>query len=295
VIGDELEQVRRPTGPAFADAVTFAFGDAEAQVYGLARIGLSPASEGEGRQGSALAVLFAGREPVAAIARGGLEVPGDAGWDAISLGGLSMTVGEPLREWNVAMEGDQHGFELRFEALSPPAEIAGEDPLPQAGGMAGYEQLCGVTGVVRAGGKPVEVRCLGQRGHGWGEPDWERIELARTISAWPGAGPGVALSSVRPRGSAHAEEPIWAALLDDAGTARVDDPRLSTTYDADGRQRRAGLELWVHGEEYPLRGSGEVLCGSTLDLGALRLDCAFFRWRIEGETGVGRYDVLRRA
>ena len=79
MIGDELEQVRTPTGPAFADAVTFAFGDAEAQVYGLARIGLSPASEGEGRQGSALAVLFAGREPVAAIARGGLEVAGDTG------------------------------------------------------------------------------------------------------------------------------------------------------------------------------------------------------------------------
>ena len=100
---------------------------------------------------------------------------------------------------------------------------------------------------------------------------------------------------MRPRGAAHAEEPIWAALLDDAGTVRVDDPRLSTTYDVDGRQRRAGLELWVHGEEHPLRGSGEVLCGSTLDLGALRMDCAFFRWRIEGETGVGRYDVLRRA
>ena len=45
----------------------------------------------------------------------------------------------------------------------------------------------------------------------------------------------------------------------------------------------------------PHRGSGEVLCGSTLDLGALRLECAFFRWRVEGGTGVGRYDVLRRA
>ena len=37
--GAALEEVRTPTGPAFADAVTFAFGDASAQLYGLAQIG----------------------------------------------------------------------------------------------------------------------------------------------------------------------------------------------------------------------------------------------------------------
>ncbi|HEX5955908.1 MAG TPA: hypothetical protein VFY37_08235 [Solirubrobacterales bacterium] len=293
--GADLEAIRAPTGPAFADAVTFAFGDASAQLYGLARIGLSPGEDGEGPRGSALAVLFSGREPVAAIARGGLEVAGGAGWDSIALGGLRMDVTEPLRDWTVAMEGEQQGFELRFQALSPPALIAGDDAVARAGGMEGYEQLCGVTGTVRVGGKAVQVRCLGQRGHGWGEPDWDRIEAARTIAAWPEAGYGLALTSVRPEGAAHAEEPSWAALLDEEGTLPVGEARLSTTYDVDGRQRRAGLELWVGGDEYPLRGSGEVLCGSTLDLGALRLDCAFFRWRIEGETGVGRYDVLRRA
>ena len=73
MIGADLEQARTPTGPAFADAVTFAFGDADAQLYGLARIGLSPGEDGGARSGSALALLFAGREPVAAIARGGLE------------------------------------------------------------------------------------------------------------------------------------------------------------------------------------------------------------------------------
>ena len=291
----QLEAVRTPTGPAFADAVTFAFGDASAQLYGLARIGLSPGEDGDGRRASALAVLFAGREPVAAVARGALEVADGASWDAIAAGGLRMDVVEPLREWTVAMEGEQHGFELRFQALSPPARIAGDDAVALAGGMEGYEQLCGVTGTVRAGGRAVQIRCLGQRGHGWGEPDWERIEAARTIAAWPEAGHGLAMASVRPAGAPHAGEPAWAVLLDEDGTLAVADPRLSTTYDVDGRQRRAGLELWVDGDEHPLRGSGEVLCGSTLDLGALRLDCAFFRWRIDGHTGVGRYDVLRRA
>ena len=58
---------------------------------------------------------------------------------------------------------------------------------------------------------------------------------------------------------------------------------------------RAGLELYV-GEEDPVphRVAGEVVCGTTLDLGRLRLDCAFFRWHMEGREGIGRYDVLRR-
>ena len=294
MIGAEQEQARTPTGPAFADAVTFAFGDADAQVYGLARIGLSPGEDGAARSGSALAVLFSGREPVGAIARGGLAVDAGADWGGIELGGLRMSIEAPLRAWRVAMDGERHGFDLRFQALSPPAEIEGSEAVAQAGGMAGYEQLCGVTGTVRAGGRAHEVRCLGQRGHGWGEPDWSRIEAARTVAAWPDAGYGLALTSVRPQGAAHAEELGWAALLDEAGTVRIEDPRLSTTYDGDGRQRRAGLELWIHDDEHPHRGSGEVLCGSTLDLGQLRLECAFFRWRIDGESGVGRYDVLRR-
>ena len=32
-----------------------------------------------------------------------------------------------------------------------------------------------------------------------------------------------------------------------------------------------------------------------LDLGSLQLDCAFFRWHLEGRAGVGRYDIVRRA
>ena len=43
------------------------------------------------------------------------------------------------------------------------------------------------------------------------------------------------------------------------------------------------------------RVGGEVLCGTTLELGEQRLDSAFFVWRTEGREGIGRYDVLRRA
>jgi hypothetical protein len=149
---------------------------------------------------------------------------------------------------------------------------------------------------VRASGRVTEIGCLGQRGHAWGEPDWSRIAETRAVSAWPDEGFALALSAIRPVGAEHGHAPIWAALLDRAGTLEVVEPRLSTTYDGEGRQRRAGLELWLDDEDgHPHRGSGEVLCGSTLDLGQLRLDCAFFRWRIDGRAGVGRYDVVRHA
>jgi hypothetical protein len=296
LIGPGDEAARPPSGPAFADAVTFAFGDAEQELYGLARLGLSPGGEGDGgaASGSALAVLFSGRDPVAAVAHGGLPATGS--FEALALEGLSATVQAPLERWTLALDAEAGGFDLTFEALGPPAELAPEEPAARSGGMAGYEQLCAVRGTVRARGRSVELRCLGQRGHLWGEPDWKRIESTRTIAAWPAEGPALALTSIRPAGASdHEAEPVWAALLDTDGSRRIADPRVSTTYDADGRQRRAGLELWLGDEDgYPRRGSGRVLCGSSLDLGQLRLDCAFFRWHIEGRPAVGRYDILRR-
>jgi hypothetical protein len=297
VIDAAHERTQSPTGPAFADAVTFAFGDPDAQLYGLARLGLTPGVDGGPGSGSALAVLFAGREPVAALARGGLEVAPDAGWQALTVAGLSATVEEPLRRWTVALQAEGQGFELAFTALGPPAEMEAGEAVAVAGGMAGYEQVCVVSGTVRTSGRVHEVRCLGQRGHSWGEPDWSRLDSARTVAAWPGGGRALALTSVRPEGAAgHADEIAWAALIGADGAERIAEPRLSTTYDADGRQRRASLELWMHDDDgHPRRGSGEVLCGSTLELGQLELDCAFFRWRIDGREGVGRYDVLRRA
>ena len=274
---------------AATDSVTFAFGDASAEIYGLARLGLADGPDAA--RGSALALLFSGREPVAAVARGALEVDADAGWESLALDGLAATVDAPLDRWTVRFAAaDGQGFDLAFAALGEPAAT------PPLGGMAGYEQPCRVTGTVRAGGREHAIDALGQRGHAWGDPDWERIELTRTVTAWTD-GPCAALTAVRPAGALHhADETTWAALWEPDGLLTVEDGRLSTTYDGDGHTRRAGLELWPAGDEaWARRAAGEVLCGSSLDLGALRLDSAFFRWHLEGRAGVGRYDILRRA
>lgn len=293
MIGAADEGLRRSADESFTDAVTYSFADLGAGFFGLARAGVAPASGG-GLHGSALGVLFAGREPVGIVADGATPVAEGADWADLRLPGLTTTVVEPLARWQVALEtpGGQ-GFELEFEALSPPAELAEEERAAQLGGMAGYEQLCRVRGT--AAGHAID--CLGQRGHSWGAADWSRITLTRSLAAWLEDGSSMTVAAVRPAGAeSHADEATWGALLDSEGTVPLADPRVSTTYDADGHQRRAGLELWVGEEDdYPRRGAGQVLCGSSVELGQLRLDCAFFVWQLDGREGVGRYDMVRRA
>ncbi|TMM03270.1 MAG: hypothetical protein E6G10_07920 [Actinobacteria bacterium] len=287
----DLEAPRPPAGPAFSDAVTFAFGDPRADVYGLARVGLA----GEGASG--LALLFRGGASVAVRAEGG--APSDGSWEGAQAAGVTTRVVEPLARWEVGFDGgDDGGFALDVRALGAPAVLAADSPAGVAGAMEGYEHLCRVRGTVRAGDEALTVDCLGQRGHLWGAPDWERMALTRSLGAWFGEDLAVVLSAVRPvKAREHDAEALTASVLEGEPPAPVAiaEPLLSTTYDGERRQQRAGFELWPVGEDsYPRRGAGEVLCGTSLDLGRLRLDCAFFRWRMDGREGVGRYDVLRR-
>jgi hypothetical protein len=291
----ELEAPRPLAEPGDTDTVTFAWADARAEIYGLARLARGTAADGS-LEGSSLAVVFAGREPMYALVRGGGAVAPEAGWDDLALEGLAAAIETPLELWTLRGDGAT-SFALTFEAAGPPAELDPAAPAAVAGGMAGYEQLCRVEGSARIGGRERPVRGLGQRSRAWGNPDWDRIALTRSLGIWAPGGDGLTLTAVRPAGArSHAEEATWAALLGPAGAQEIAEPRLSTTSYADGRLVRAGLELWVAADEgLPRRAAGEALTGSTLDLGALRLDCAFFRWYLDGREGVGRYDVLRHA
>jgi len=297
VIGPEDESVRRETGPGFGEAVTFAWGDAEPGLFGTARIGLSP---GDPARVTGLGLLFHGGEPVAALTEHGEVRAPD--WRALEAGRLSTATLAPLERWSVGLDAPEGSFELEFSTLAGPAELEEGSAAERVSGLRGYEQLCAVRGTVRTGEKRFEVDCLGQRGRQWGAPDWEALTLTRTVSAWLEPDLAVGLAAVRPAGAEeHADEALSAWLVQRTGeegvrAQPVAEPRLSTVYDAEGRQRRAGLELWVGAEDdFPRRAAGEALCGASLELGRLRLDAAFFRWRMEGRTGVGCYDVLRRA
>jgi hypothetical protein len=220
-----------------------------------------PAANVYGSARPGLVVLFADGLPVA-VAQDDVEVD----------------------DGSVRFDDGEHAFTLTFEAAGPPADLDGADAQP-----------CHVYGTVRLGDETREVRGLGERDRA-PEPDWDGIDAARSVAAWLDDGSAVVLNAFRPSGASYEDEDTAAAVLGAGGSLRVDEPRLSTTYDEDGRQQRAGLELWVGEEDaYPRRANGEVLCGATLDLGPLRLDCAFLRWRMDGRSGIGRYDLLRRA
>ena len=164
---------------------------------------------------------------------------------------------------------------------------AGRRRSPRLGGMAGYEQPCRVRGTVCADGRERRVRrarparaLLGRPGLGPDRADAHRHRVVRRR-------PARRSTAVRPAGARHARR--RGDLGARSGSARraccrSRTARLSTTYDADGRTRgaRASSSGRPGDDEWPRRAAGEVLCGSTLDLGALRLDFAFFRWHIEG-------------
>jgi hypothetical protein len=278
----EHEDPRPPGGDAFSDAVTFSFGDPEADVYAVARVGLSGTASASG-----LAIVFSGGEPVVVQADGVVDLP-ERAWSAVDAAGLATTVVRPLEEWTLSFASDAATFDLRVAAVSAPGELAD-------GGMEGYEQLCRFTGDATIAGRRTQVDCLGQRGHSWGAPDWETMALARTLGVWIGDDLGVSLLAIRPAGGDRHDQESVAAYLYEAGEAvLVEDPRLSTAYDGEQRQRRAGLELWVDEDSHARRAAGEIVCGTSLDLGRLRLDCAFLRWHMDGREGIGRYDILRR-
>jgi hypothetical protein len=295
-IGTEHDAPRPRAGAGFSDAVTVAFGDERTDVYGIARLGLAD------NGASGLVILFHSGEPVAVQAEGGVETTDPSSWNEVAAAGLDTEVVAPLAHWKLSYAADDASFDLDLRAIGAIAELDERDPVARAGGMTGYEQACRVTGTATVGGERIAVDGLGQRGHSWGAPDWDRITLARTLGAWLGDDLAVSLAAIRPAGASHHEdERVAATVLDadpESGEPRatpIVDARLTTTYDGDGRQRSAGLELYVDEDGFPRRAAGEVVCGTTLDLGRLRLDCAFFRWRMEGRTGIGRYDVLRRA
>ena len=79
-----------------------------------------------------------------------------------------------------------------------------------------------------------------------------------------------------------------------ASCCACENARISTVYDGGGRQRSAGLELWLPGEEFAHRGSGAAVAGSSLELEGLSVHAAVFRWRLDGREAIGAYELMVR-
>ena len=158
-------------------------------------------------------------------------------------------------------------------------------------------------GDVRARVVRVRGEAAGRRVDGMGTlsetrvpPRWEELDALRSISALVDERHALLVLARRPRDAVgHGDEEVTARLIEDDAVLAVENARISTVYDSGGRQRSAGLELWVPGEDYPRRGSGQVIAGSSLDLEGLQVHVAVFRWRLDGREGIGAYELMLRS
>jgi hypothetical protein len=206
---------------------------------------------------SGMTILFEGRKP-AALAQGPEIEATDSGWRAQLEDRLT----------------------LEFEPVTSAADLGGV-----------RASVARVTG--EAGGRRVEG--LGTVTETEVPPKWDELDAIRAVSALVDEQHALVAVARRPRGAVgHGDEQVAACLVEDDALIEVETARISTVYDGDGRQRSAGLELWLPGEDFPRRGSGLVIAGSSLDLDGIHVHVAVFRWRLDGREGIGAYELMLR-
>ncbi len=159
----------------------------------------------------------------------------------------------------------------------------------------------GISGAICAAGVEFEhegnsrsLSCAGHLTRWQGDP-LDDSDILRHLSV-PLAEDGVVLVVARRPADAreHGEEQTGAWRLDEEGGGEAfAEALLSTQYDDEGRQTRAGLELWPAGGEHetlPLRAAGTKVDGGE----ANGVSAAFLNTSSEGRTGLGSYLIWRR-
>jgi len=171
-------------------------------------------------------------------------------------------------------------FDLVFTPVVEPAALRGA-----------RLSVCRVEGTLGAR----SISCVGTTTAVTEAPEWAELDVLRELSAVFDGGHAMLAIAQRPRGSVgHGGELVSAAIAVDGVLLDVEEARLSTVYDGEGRQRSCGVELWLPGEDFPRRASGEVVAGTTLDFSGLRVNAAIFRWRMDGREGAGSYELTVR-
>ncbi len=94
-------------------------------------------------------------------------------------------------------------------------------------------------------------------------------------------------AAVREAGAnGHADDTIEVLMTGDEDARRAEETLLSTEYDAAGRIRRLGMEIYPEGEDYPVRLAADA-AGDSSDRRAT------MRVRSDGQAGIGLYEIVR--
>ena len=190
-------------------------------------------------------------------------------------GGQASSHDEPLAidkrgdGWHAALPGD---IELDFEPIGDAVEI---------GGMrATLCRAAGGLGVISEIHDP---------------PRWHELDATRFVCALFDPQNAVIAFARRPAGAGgHGDELVVAHLWSDGELKGVEDARISTIYDGDGRPRQSSMELWLPGEDFPRRLFGRVTAGASLALEGLDVHAAVMTWRMDRHEGSGIYELTVR-
>jgi hypothetical protein len=121
--------------------------------------------------------------------------------------------------------------------------------------------------------------------------------LLRIVSAAFEDGTALGLAALQPESaSGHGDEDVVAFIArPDHEPQGILEPRLSTEYDAEGRVRRAGLELWIEESGPPARGAGDRESAVEVRRGGFAGEAVRMSFRLDGVPGVAVYELLRPA
>jgi hypothetical protein len=126
-------------------------------------------------------------------------------------------------------------------------------------------------------------------------PRWQELDATRYVCALFDPRNAVVAFARRPTGArGHGHEMIAAHLWTDGELKSVEDARLSTIYDGEGRPRQASMELWLPDEDFPRRAFGGVTAGASLALEGLDVHAAAMDWRMDTHRGAGVYELTVR-
>ncbi len=206
-------------------------------------------------------------------------------------GKLLLGLGERCSVLEGSLERDRDEEEWRVAA-------EGSRLVLTAPGPSAADQLCRVEGTLSLPGQTREVSLGGWR-HLQSGPAGIEWSSMRLLAAWFSSEEGLAVSALRPRGASSQIDDVVHAEMLGAGAAVVEEPRLSTTYLADGTPSRAGLELWLgrpdDDELYPVRAAGEgVGPAASWEESGLLITARLLRWHSRGSLGTGVYVLGRR-
>ncbi len=120
-----------------------------------------------------------------------------------------------------------------------------------------------------------------------------RFSALRVLTALVPKGSALLLAGARPAGAAgHDSEQPRAVLADErGGFTEFDEALVSTQYSADGSIARVGLELYKPGDDYPVRGAGDVLSPVRCPDSVPPTEGAWLDFRLDGDRGVAFYEI----